>query len=253
MSAPGAAMFARFAFPPNRLGYCGPGRPEEVFAYGAGLVAPDPGLEQLARAFDGAWPYLELLNRAAAEDDPLSRRVVEAYWLGNDLLAAVDRAAWGDHLTDRFRPRSGARTGLVTGGVGHGAVPNHAYHVFCVYPWIGLLREGRAGTEPLRIMDQCRIRLGTVSRLDGTQATVVSRPLTWVDNALGLGNPRAETVTCGTGDGTLASGIVPGDAVALHWDWLCQRLTVGQARWLERVTRSQMTVANTYAGVRALA
>ena len=243
MSASGAVMFARFAFPPNLAGYCGPAKAEELFAYGAGLQAPDPGLELLARAFDGAWPYLELLNAAAPVDDPLGKQVVEAYWIGNALLTEVGAGPWGNHLEDRFRRRSGSGFNRITAGVGVGAVPNHAFHVFGVYPWVGMLREGLGGAEPLRVLDRCRIRWGSVLDVTGGRATVRSRPLTWTGNELSLGDPIVETSECGTGGG-LAGMLAPGDVVALHWDWVCHHLSPDQVRWLEQVTRSQLDVVN---------
>ena len=80
----GPVLFARYAFGPNRLGYCGPDAVEELF--GEGTIGGDDGaLRELARSFEGAWPYLELIARANGLADPLDRRVVEAYWLGNPL------------------------------------------------------------------------------------------------------------------------------------------------------------------------
>lgn len=247
MSASGAVMFARFAFPPNLAGYCGPAGAEELFAYGAGRQPPDPGLELLARAFDGAWPYLELLNDAAPVDDPLDEHVVEAYWIGNALLTDVGAGRWGNHLDDRFRPRSGRAIHRITAGVAVGAVPNHAYHVFGVYPWVGLLRDGIGGAEPLRVLDRCRIRWGAVVDVAGERATVRSRPLRWTGTALSLGDPIVETAEWGA-NGGLAGLIAPGDTVALHWDWICQQLSTDQAGWLERVTSSQLEVVNRNAG-----
>lgn len=247
MSTLGATMFARFAFPPNLEGYCGPAEPDLLFAYGAGLQSPDAGLVTLARAFEGAWPYLELLNASATIDDPLSEQVVEAYWIGNPLLARVDTGNWGNHLADRFGPRRGRSVDLITAGVGEGAVPNHAFHVFGVYPWLGLLRDGIGGVEPLRVLDRCRIRWGSVLDTDGDQATVRSQPLAWTGGSLSLGDPVVEKAQCGEGGG-LAGALARGDTVALHWDWVCQRLSSTQSRWLERVTRSQLEVVNRTAG-----
>ena len=243
MSASGATMFARFAFPPNLEGYCGSPRAEELFAYGAGQQAPDPGLETLARSFEGAWPYLELLNTVADQNDPLSEEVVEAYWLGNALLAGVGTGSWGNHLADRFHSRSGDALGRITAEVGSGAVPNHAFHVFGVYPWIGLLRRGLGGPEPLRVLNRCRIRWGTVAGTEGETATVHSRQLEWNGAHLLLGDAIVETVECGA-NGGLAGTLTPGDKVALHWNWICQRLTRTQVGWLTRVTRSQLNLFN---------
>jgi hypothetical protein len=46
------------------------------------------------------------------------------------------------------------------------ALPHHSFHVFGVYPWLGLLREGRS-VEPLRVLDRCRIRWGQVVQIQG--------------------------------------------------------------------------------------
>jgi len=238
MSVAGATMFARFAYPPNLLGYCGPHESEALGAYGRGDALPDPGLEQLARGFEGAWPYLELLAGAAGTDDALDARVVEAYWIGNSVLHRVGTSDWGWHLTDRFGPRCGADLAAITDTVGHGSVANHAFHVFGIYPWVGLLREGRGGAEPLRVIDRCRIRWGTVREVEPGQALVDSRPLVW-DGRLSPGPTTTEAVRA-----DLVDPLEPGDIVALHWDWICQRLDGRQSRWLRRVTAQQLAVAN---------
>lgn len=236
-------MFARFAFPPNLEGYCGPPETEEIYAYGAGLQAPDPGLEMLARSFDGAWPYLELLNSVADRDDPLSEEVVEAYWLGNYLLTRVRTGSWGNHLAGRFHSLGSFDLERITTAVGAGAVPNHAFHVFGVYPWIGLLRHGLGGSEPLRVLDRCRIRSGQVLDVDGDTARVRCRPLAWNGTGLSLGDSSVETFECGPAGG-LAGTLFEGDAVALHWNWVCQRLSRSQVGWLNRTTRSQLGLFN---------
>jgi hypothetical protein len=238
MSATGAAMFARFAYPPNTLGYCGPAESEALFAYGSGEQVPDRGLDQLAGTFEGAWPYLELLAGAVGTDDPLDTRVVEAYWLGNEALARVDVNDWGWHLHDRFGPRCGSGIGAITDTVGDGSTPNHAFQVLGVYPWVGMLRAGRGGAEPLRVIDRCRIRWGRVLETDEMTALVRSQPLVWRDR-LSLGAPVTERVSVG-----LDRRASPGDAVALHWDWVCHRLTARQLAWLEQVTAGQLTLAN---------
>src|SRR5690242_20609398 len=80
----GPVLFARYAFGPNRLGYCGPEAVTELFEEGT-AGHDDRALRELARGFEGAWPYLELIASANGLADPLDRWVVEAYWLGNEL------------------------------------------------------------------------------------------------------------------------------------------------------------------------
>ena len=50
-------------------------------------------IERRARQFEGAWSYLEVLAESLGDDDPLSSDVVEAYWVGSELLDRVDPAA----------------------------------------------------------------------------------------------------------------------------------------------------------------
>ena len=113
-----------------------------------------------AREFEGAWVYLELIAEASGISDPLDSRVVEAYWVGNGLLDDVDSEWFLAQLRARFRGQTG---GQWAGGIPAAAakvVPHHAFHVFAIYPWVGLLDRGN--DVPRSILDQCRIRTGVV-------------------------------------------------------------------------------------------
>ena len=138
----GAGLFARYAFGPNRLGYCGPG------SGGAGgeAVGGDerPRLPELARGFDGAWPYLGLSPGRRGIGDPLDRRVVEAYWLGSPLLDGVPRTLAESLATGSGHGSPGGWRWLAaTAGGGR---PVHAFHVLDVFPRVGLLRLSRRRT-----------------------------------------------------------------------------------------------------------
>lgn len=251
MSLDGAALFARFAFPPNALGYCGPPEADTLLA-GATQAEAAVEVARLAPGFEGAWPYLELLADTARTGDPLDRRVVEAYWIGNDLLTQVHTNPWGWHLVDRFRPRIGPTVDRLTALVGNGAVPNHAFHVLGVYPWVGLLRDGVGGEEPLRIVDRCRIRWARVDHLDGPdRAVVTARPLVWERGRLALGAPVAETVRVVRYGVGLGGPVTPGALVACHWDWICHELSPTQFAHLRNVTHAQLRLANQTDGAAA--
>ena len=87
-------------------------------------------------------------------------------------------------------------------------------------------------------------RIAVTVRIAGDRAVVDSRPLLWDGRALYLGSPVAEAVRTGSGGRTLLPGLSPGDTVALHWDWVCDRLTARQQATLERLTRHQLTIPN---------
>ena len=55
-------------------------------------------LADLARSFDGAWPYLEYLAQVAGVGDPLDPAVTTAYWVGSDLLDGVDAAEFAERV-----------------------------------------------------------------------------------------------------------------------------------------------------------
>jgi hypothetical protein len=239
----GPLLFARYAFPPNRLGYCGPSDHQGLFEM-ATAAAPAAELAAMARAFEGAYPYLQLIANSNGIPDPLDARVVEAYWVGSPLLDRVEMTAMGAALDERFRPRVAGRTwSLLAEAVPAGAAPHHSFHVFGVYPWVGLIREGQVD-QPLRVLDQCRIRWGVVRRVEGDQAVVLSRPLVWDGRALGYGVPREETVVWGRDGVGLTEPLQPGDTVAMHWEWVCDRLSERRLARLRRWTQHHLDIAN---------
>jgi uncharacterized protein DUF6390 len=237
----GPQLFARYAYPPNELGYCGPEDHLALLEYGDEGVS-DPGLRGLARGFDGAWPYLELIAHANGISDPLDARVVEAYWVGNRLLELVDARAMGRYLEETFRARVGQRWAMLEEVVTAGSVPHHSFHVFAVYPWVGLLRAGRA--EPLHVLDRCRVRWGRVRSVDGDLAVVASRLLSWDGHALSLGPVREEAVRAASGGRAFVHDLRPGERVAMHWDWICDRLDPSREAALRRYTRLHLDMVN---------
>lgn len=238
----GAVLFARYAYPPNELGYCGPPDHRALLEYGSSGVV-DAGLAQLARGFEGAWPYLTLIADGNGIGDPLDHRVVEAYWVGNALLDRLDTNLFGNSMHDRFQPRTGLKWTQLAEAVPAGAVPHHSFHVFGVYPWIGLLRSGRSGT-PLFVLDRCRIRWGRIEQIQGSEVVVRSRPLTWEHGQLGLGDPRLETATCAADGYAFLLDLKPGDWVSLHWNWVCDRLSQRSLTALRHYTARQFAITN---------
>ena len=61
MDASGLRLFARYAYPPNLRGFCGPDDHQALLEYGTSGVV-DPGLAELAKAFIGPMPYLKVMG-----------------------------------------------------------------------------------------------------------------------------------------------------------------------------------------------
>lgn len=240
---PGPVLFGRYAFGPNRLGYCGPDESRSLLALAA-TGTDDRGLRSLARGFEGAYPYLQLIAAANDVADPLDRKVVEAYWLGNGLTAAVRARELHRSVAERFRPRLAANDWRwLESAVAVGARPVHAFHVFDVFPKVGLLR-GEAVADVLATIDSCRIRWGRVEAVIGDSLIVSAASLEMLDGRLRLGAPQLDTVSRWL-DGTgFVDDIEPGEMVAIHWSWACDRLTQRQLHNLVAWTRLALRVTN---------
>ena len=238
---PGPVLFARYAFGPNRLGYCGTDDHAAVLGYAAaGETEP---LRGLARTFDGAYPYLELIADANGIGDPLDRRVVEAYWLGNALTRRVTPRRIHRSMGDRFRTRmSAAAWRGLEAGMALGAGPVHAYHVLELFPRVGFLRGGSVG-EVLEVMDACRIRWGRVRAVEGATLVVDVSPLIERSGRLELGSPRPELVERWEDGAGFVSDVAVGEVVSVHWGWACDRLTGRQVANLAGWTERQLRVA----------
>jgi hypothetical protein len=247
VSDAGAALFARYAYPPNELGYCGPEDASVLLRRGSPAAAAQ--IADHARQFEGAWSYLELIAQVAGIEDPLDARVVEAYWIGNDLLDAVDPEHAMGWLQDRFgaQPQASWVPGL----------PHHGFQVFAVYPWASLLHRSPNTAVALNVLEQCRIRWGEVLGVEGSRVQVRSRPLVFVDGRLDLGDPVETSAAWAVDgksllaapdvDGATTAPVAVGDRVAMHWDWLCDVLTADQVKQLE--LRSADQLARTNAGL----
>jgi hypothetical protein len=237
----GPLLFARYAYPPNSLGYCGADETRTLLEYGDAAIC-DAGLAELARTFEGAWPYLTLIAHANRISDPLDPRVVQAYWVGNELLDRVEPEDLARHVDERFRGRVGRATEHLVGTVAAGAVPHHSFHVFAVYPWLGLLRTGIV-EEPLHVLDQCRITPARVLSVVGDEALVRLRPLRWNGRVLELDRWTTRAVRWRSDGLSLVSPGI-GDWVSLHWDFVCDLLTREEARRLDRTTRRALRAVN---------
>lgn len=239
----GAVLFGRYAFPPNRLGYCGPDDSVALLEY-VSEQRTDRGLVELERRFVGAYPYLQLIAQANNIPDPFDRRVVEAYWIGNACLARVTPAAFGESLSERFADRMSRNTfGWLAGKLALGAKPHHNFHVFDVYTRAGLMND-RAAPVLLETMDNCRISWGEVAAIEGAELVVERPALTLINGKLALSEPQPRRVLRQIDGRGFAEDVQPGDYVSVHWNWACDVLTPGALARLMRSNARAMALAN---------
>jgi hypothetical protein len=243
LATPGPILFARFAFPPNRLGLCGPAS-GDALAEHVRDERVDPDLVRMAREFEGAYPYLELIAGSNAIADPLDSRVVEAYWVGNDLLGGVTPRAHHADLERRFKGRASRRDWpWLEAKAGSDALVHHSFHVLEVLPRIGTLR-GELPPALVGALERCLVRPARIVASGGGTIEIAVPPLELRDGQLRLGTAHIERLE-EPADGGYGDRLVPGDAVAVHWERVCGRLSPAQASSLLSVTARNIAVANT--------
>jgi len=237
-SIDGTSRFIRYAFMPNRLHYCGGDNNSLIFDYALEGVR-EPPLEAMLRKFTGAMPYLSLIARSNGIVDPFDERVVEAYWIGNDLLSGVEVRQLHDALRERFGNQLQGKTReWLLAKAPAGARPHHNFHVFDVHSRVGELEHS------LETMDQCRISWGKVLKDDGSELVVERQPLAIVEGKLALGASIQERAARQVGGRGFADEATTGVWVSLHWGWVCEVITPLQQRNLARYTVDHIRLAN---------
>ena len=234
----GTLRFVRYGFMPNLLRYCGGDDNRALLDYGTAGVT-DGGLRDLLVRFTGAVPYLKLIARANGIADPFDARVVEAYWLGNELLDTVEVRQLYDAMIERFGKQLHGRTReLVLGKAPAGAHPHHSFHVLDVHSRVGDL------PSTLETLESCRVSWGRVCGVDGGELSLDRQPLVLRDGKLALGATRRERVVRQVDGRGFADTAKVGDWVSLHWGWVCEVLTERQRSNLERYTIHHLAIAN---------
>lgn len=238
MSSSGILTFIRYAFMPNLLGYCGGNENELLFDHAAAGVA-EPGLAPALAKFTGAFPYLKTIAGASGIADPLDERVVEAYWIGNELLDRVEAAELSRSLEDRFgRQLTGRVRELVLRKAPEGARPHHLFHVLDVYRHLESEEVGMAA------MESCRVSWGRVREAEPGSLLVDRQPLVIRDGRLELGEPRAERVLRAVSGKGFVEQVRPGEWVSIHWGWACEVLDARKLANLRHYTRYHLAIAN---------
>ncbi len=233
----GPEMFARYAYAPNQLGYCGP---PDLDALTGGSVER---IRAAARRFSGAWPYLRVLSALTGISDPLDYRLVESYWLGGGVGAALDADEFYAALLAVIGPQAGHYWSHLDDELAGEAAGNHCFHVFGVYPWTRFLGRGM-DEHPLHVLDSCRITPATVLARHGDHAEVRCQRLEWVCTSLQLSVPTTQTVEVRIEGYSAVPDVQPGESVAVHWGRVCGRLDATHVRDLDDSTDRQLSVTN---------
>lgn len=273
----GINLFLKYAYAPNIRGFCGQ-RDVEIFH--EGLRSTDASgvteIDQALQSFTGAVPYLQLIAGANNIRDPFNERVVEAYWIGNNLLKRVSVAKLYNHVRDRFKPLVNSNTiDLIAGQAAKGAKPHHAYHVFDAFSKTGGFERLGLSDIALNRIEECRIGWGTFEKYaDETKSQIIVKyePISnlpihpssvsfprrayrqagkresrsWIaDQACPRLRSRVgdDKVISNEIDGyKLFTDLQKGDLVTFHWSRICDKISKDQTKRLEAWTKYHMAL-----------
>ncbi len=233
----GIALASRFSIATNRLSYCGPAQAEPALYRAIVSGHGDPEVRHALEGFEALWPYLEAIGTKHGLD-PLDARVVEAYWIGNELLDGFgpdDFRALLQALQRRGLPRSVAER--LKQNLPTDPIPHHMFHV--AFVGVGAV-TGHVPTT-LANVEACRPAWALV--LERTPELLrVRRPSLQVEKGcLVWGADTLEEVGY---DARVIPDAEPGRSIVVHWDWPSLVLSPGQLTSLREVTRRSLAAAN---------
>ena len=233
----GVALCARFSIATNRLQFCGPSDAEPDLYRAITTGEGHAEARQHLSRFEALMPYLEAIGRKHGLD-PFDRQVVEAYWVGNSLLDALDAEDFRsllDALVRRGLPRSFAQhlgEHLPSRPLFH-----HAFHV----SFVGVGNVTGHVETTLANMEACRPAWGTVRARNGSRLTVERSSWAVRDGRLVVGPSKTVEVSF---DPRVLPEVRVGAEVALHWDWPALQLEATQRAALEEYSRRSIESAN---------
>lgn len=233
----GVALCARFSIATNRLQYCGP-RDAEPALYRAITehAELDRAREALLR-FEALNPYLEAIAEKHGRD-PFDSAVVEAYWVGNDLLDSFDRSDFPpllDRLVRRGLPRSTADRLLRW--LPQRPIPHHVFHV----AFVGVGEVTGHVETTLANIEACRPAAARVTGIDGRSVRVRGPVLSISQGRLTIEREAERPLAF---DPAILPGLEVGNTLAVHWSHPAITLSPAQAASLTKYTRLSLDAAN---------
>ncbi|MEK6917150.1 MAG: DUF6390 family protein [Nanoarchaeota archaeon] len=213
-------LVARYSFITNKLRYCGP--EESYLKFLEYIKNPNEKLaneiKSYIKRFEGLYPYLQLIAKKHGLDE-FDYKVMEAYWLGNELLDKFTETDLKEiifTLTKRGLPKSYAEK--LTKNIPSGMLPHHSFNVI----YVGVGKVTGSVKFNLENINNCLIRPGKVVKSKEKTAIIQHRPYRYDKGKLELGNPIEEEFD------NQFNSLKKGDTVSIHWKFIVDKLTEEQ-------------------------
>jgi len=245
-----------YGLKPHDLGFCGPKEKatKTLLDFLLKKNIPEKKIKKILREFVGAYAYYRLIADKNGIKDPLDARVIEAYWIGNELLDQVDGLSLKRLVEESFSapgllPKAVAR--VRASRIPRGAVPHHSFHVFIIGSVSGRVTLSGA------MLDLCRVGWGKVRRFKISDPSASSGQVLRLKNEkekivveyqplvgekkLKLGKPVKKEIVWNR---KLLPGLKKGDWVSFHWGQAIEKLGPREIKSLEKYTRKNLEAMN---------
>jgi len=234
----GVPLAARFSLPTNRRNFCGPADAGSALYRAATEGADVASARAALERFEALMPYLRALG-ARYDLDPFDARVVEAYWIGNDLLDDFRREDFRTLLADLERHGLPASIrARLERHLPERPLPHHLFHV--AFVGVGAVTGHVPTTLPN--MEACRPTAARVRSLRDGRLEVEREALVVRGGRLAWAAGRTRQTV------PHEPGLVPdpeiGRPVALHWETPVLALDPGRDRALRAYSDRSLMAAN---------
>lgn len=209
MDNEGLKMAIKYSIVPCQLGFCGPTDKSEQHALlkflsrkpskSTGREKDEEKIKSILKKFAGTNIYYNFIARSNNITDPFDKKVIEAYWLGNEFLEKLRGAA------------------------------HHSFHVYKIGSITGRIKF----TDKLQ--DLCRISWGKVKEINNDKITIEYQAIirNKVSGKLGLGKPIKKIVDWNK---AILPEVKIGDIISIHWNKAIEVLNDRQIANLIRFT-----------------
>ena len=247
MDSKGLLLCARYSSAPNFFGYCGPPKNSTLVDHLREEIG-DSEVESILSQFETLYLNLRLIAFENRIKDPFAFKVVEAYWLGNNLLKNTKSKDYMALLSEKFELEK--KIGREKFGklkykfLANQTLPHHSFHVFNIFK--------RMGHDPsfhtLETMDQCRVGWGRILKLPITNYQSTNKPkikniivetkqLVTNNKKLTIGRLFQRELNIDYKGKTFRKNLKVGDWVSFHWGFVCDVLNLHQVKNLEFYTQ----------------
>lgn len=233
----GPRLAALYSLMPNRLGFCGSQKnsdQEKLRNFLLGKVS-EREVRKILSKFEAAYAYYKLIAKKNHIRDPLNKRVVEAYWLGNKLLEKVSAKDLKNLIINDFvKPNLLSLEKAIerSARIPKNSKAHHSFHVFI----LGSI-TGRVDFRDVKLQDICRTGWGKIISIKDKKVLVEYNSLVKEKGRVKFGKKKRKEIDW---DEKIVPDISQGDFVSFHWNFLAQKLGKEDVKNLEKYTKSNL-------------